>query len=754
MAITESLMKEGKSFVTMATKQSFEIYSQKCVSPPLRFNGTASIIEMPNGHGKLSGSSTLNEKGGFEDDELTNLTWLQDTNLLKNIHMGSCGEAESILNDSQTGDLFQDAVEDGSDKTEGSTESPFSSKSTLTEPYNPQVHINAKPPYSFSCLIFMAIEDSPVKALAVKDIYSWILTHFPYFQNAPTGWKNSVRHNLSLNKCFSKVDKIKGQNIGKGSLWCIDSQFRPNLLQALRKSPSSTFSHMPSLDYILRFSQSKANNTCAKSLPLAPTLSNNLPSPELFPYLSKRLNVSTVKDPEVDAAATMLALKNGPCVPDMNSKSCCCKNGPCVPDMNSKSWCCKNGPCVPDMNSKSCCCKNGPCVPDMNSKSWCCKNGPCVPDMNSKSCCCKNGPCAPDMNSKSWCCKNGPCVPDMNSKSCCCKNGPCVSDMNSKSCCCKNGPCVPDMNSKSWCCKNGPCVPDMNSKSWCCKNGPCVPDMNSKSCCCKNGPCVPDMNSKSWCCKNGPCVPDMNSKSWCCKNGPCVPDMNSKSCYCKNGPCVSDMNSKSCCCKNGPCVPDMNSKSWCCKNGPCVPDMNSKSWCCKSGPCVPDMNSKSCCCVNGPCVSDMNSKSCCCKNGPCVPDMSSKSCCCKNGPCVPDMNSKSCCCKNGPCVPDMNSKSCCCKNGLCVPNMNSKSCCCLCCPEILRNVTSGKYGHNETPVVTNSPSEDHNYSASLAVSSCGEDRTATLRVDTWMAVAWKTRVPRAAVKVARNPPER
>ncbi|XP_076359299.1 forkhead box protein N3-like [Tachypleus tridentatus] len=318
MAITESLMKEGKSFVTMATKQSFEIYSQKCVSPPLRFNGTASIIEMPNGHGKLSGSSTLNEKGGFEDDELTNLTWLQDTNLLKNIHMGSCGEAESILNDSQTGDLFQDAVEDGSDKTEGSTESPFSSKSTLTEPYNPQVHINAKPPYSFSCLIFMAIEDSPVKALAVKDIYSWILTHFPYFQNAPTGWKNSVRHNLSLNKCFSKVDKIKGQNIGKGSLWCIDSQFRPNLLQALRKSPSSTFSHMPSLDYILRFSQSKANNTCAKSLPLAPTLSNNLPSPELFPYLSKRLNVSTVKDPEVDAAATMLALKNGPCVPDMN----------------------------------------------------------------------------------------------------------------------------------------------------------------------------------------------------------------------------------------------------------------------------------------------------------------------------------------------------------------------------------------------------------------------------------------------------
>jgi forkhead box protein N len=27
------------------------------------------------------------------------------------------------------------------------------------------------------------------------------------------------------------------QGIGKGSLWCIDPDFRPNLLQALRKTP-------------------------------------------------------------------------------------------------------------------------------------------------------------------------------------------------------------------------------------------------------------------------------------------------------------------------------------------------------------------------------------------------------------------------------------------------------------------------------------------------------------------------------------
>lgn len=83
----------------------------------------------------------------------------------------------------------------------------------------------------------MAIEDSPTKRLPVKDIYNWILEHFPYFANAPTGWKNSVRHNLSLNKCFKKVDKERSQSIGKGSLWCIDPEYRQNLIQALKKTP-------------------------------------------------------------------------------------------------------------------------------------------------------------------------------------------------------------------------------------------------------------------------------------------------------------------------------------------------------------------------------------------------------------------------------------------------------------------------------------------------------------------------------------
>ena len=134
-----------------------------------------------------------------DDDELTSLAWLQDTNLIKNINAGEVDE-QFTDDDGQK--------ENGDIRTVVPTSAPPHPPHV---PYNPQKHINSKPPYSFSCLIFMAIEESPQKSLPVKDIYSWILKNFPYFLNAPTGWKNSVRHNLSLNKCFKKVEKDKGQ---------------------------------------------------------------------------------------------------------------------------------------------------------------------------------------------------------------------------------------------------------------------------------------------------------------------------------------------------------------------------------------------------------------------------------------------------------------------------------------------------------------------------------------------------------------
>uniref|UniRef100_G3PY26 Si:ch211-145o7.3 n=1 Tax=Gasterosteus aculeatus TaxID=69293 RepID=G3PY26_GASAC len=97
---------------------------------------------------------------------------------------------------------------------------------------------SSKPPYSFSSLIFMAIEDSPERRLPVKDIYDWIVNNFPFYRTASGRWRNSVRHNLSLSKGFQRIRRDKSQSMGKGSLWCVCSEYRPALLKVLRKTHS------------------------------------------------------------------------------------------------------------------------------------------------------------------------------------------------------------------------------------------------------------------------------------------------------------------------------------------------------------------------------------------------------------------------------------------------------------------------------------------------------------------------------------
>lgn len=62
----------------------------------------------------------------------------------------------------------------------------------------------SKPFYPYSTLIRYAIKGSPGQKLLLEDIYYAIEQRFPYFKTAPAGWKNSVRHNLSLNPCFRK----------------------------------------------------------------------------------------------------------------------------------------------------------------------------------------------------------------------------------------------------------------------------------------------------------------------------------------------------------------------------------------------------------------------------------------------------------------------------------------------------------------------------------------------------------------------
>lgn len=75
-----------------------------------------------------------------------------------------------------------------------------------------------KPQHSYIGLIAMAILSIPDKKMVLSDIYQYILDQYPYFRNRGPGWRNSIRHNLSLNDCFIKAGRSAN---GKGHYWAI-----------------------------------------------------------------------------------------------------------------------------------------------------------------------------------------------------------------------------------------------------------------------------------------------------------------------------------------------------------------------------------------------------------------------------------------------------------------------------------------------------------------------------------------------------
>ncbi|XP_056329893.1 forkhead box protein O1-A isoform X2 [Danio aesculapii] len=79
---------------------------------------------------------------------------------------------------------------------------------------------------SYADLITKAIESSPEKRLTLSQIYDWMVKSVPYFKdkgdsNSSAGWKNSIRHNLSLHSRFIRV---QNEGTGKSSWWMLNPE--------------------------------------------------------------------------------------------------------------------------------------------------------------------------------------------------------------------------------------------------------------------------------------------------------------------------------------------------------------------------------------------------------------------------------------------------------------------------------------------------------------------------------------------------
>ena len=67
--------------------------------------------------------------------------------------------------------------------------------------------------------------------LTLSDIYDFITEKFPFYKERKT-WKNSLRHTLSLNKCFQKVPRE-----GHRNFWTINPDCDHVIEQGKFQSP-------------------------------------------------------------------------------------------------------------------------------------------------------------------------------------------------------------------------------------------------------------------------------------------------------------------------------------------------------------------------------------------------------------------------------------------------------------------------------------------------------------------------------------
>ena len=97
-----------------------------------------------------------------------------------------------------------------------------------------------KPPYSYATLISQAIFSSEEEKMSLSNIYKYIMQNYAFYRHCSTGWQNSIRHNLSLNKAFQKVPR-RTDEPGKGMKWMILDEYREEYLKRIgRKGNQSS----------------------------------------------------------------------------------------------------------------------------------------------------------------------------------------------------------------------------------------------------------------------------------------------------------------------------------------------------------------------------------------------------------------------------------------------------------------------------------------------------------------------------------
>ncbi|XP_058841791.1 forkhead box protein P2 isoform X7 [Acipenser ruthenus] len=122
---------------------------------------------------------------------------------------------------------------------------------------------DVRPPFTYATLIRQAIMEAADMQLTLNEIYSWFTRTFAYFRRNAATWKNAVRHNLSLHKCFVRVENVKG------AVWTVDEmEYQKRRSQKITGSPTLVKNLPTSLGYGAALNASLQAALAESSLPL------------------------------------------------------------------------------------------------------------------------------------------------------------------------------------------------------------------------------------------------------------------------------------------------------------------------------------------------------------------------------------------------------------------------------------------------------------------------------------------------------
>ncbi|SMN18637.1 similar to Saccharomyces cerevisiae YIL131C FKH1 Forkhead family transcription factor with a minor role in the expression of G2/M phase genes [Maudiozyma saulgeensis] len=228
----QEVQREQRATNAMNQTRTFKMY------------GNSSNLPYPNGtqfiHQNLPTHSNGNGFPNGLDSSSTNLINNDFKNHSKSSSSASGSSTSSRFHNSLSINGFPHAIDFASD---------------LSRDENKTV----KPPHSYATMITQAILSSKEGIISLADIYKFIASNYAYYRFAKTGWQNSIRHNLSLNKAFEKVPRRPNEP-GKGMKWRISEAFQKDFIEKWNSGNLSKIKRGSSVIRQLQLHMSKYNS--------------------------------------------------------------------------------------------------------------------------------------------------------------------------------------------------------------------------------------------------------------------------------------------------------------------------------------------------------------------------------------------------------------------------------------------------------------------------------------------------------------